>query len=174
MEYKFNNCGATICSFYENSKVIEQIKLMTYYQVYNAAKEAFVFSFSYIRNGWEGKINRKRKKFFNKALPNTIDATAKGHGIKKGWPTAPPSCGAFNDGCLRWTYPPTAPPAKRNTFRIFRKELIEHHDLPRFIKYPTVHGVRGVINAPPSGQIRKKRNVHKFVQRENQTESIAV
>ena len=174
MEYKFNNCGATICSFYENSKVIEQIKLMTYYQVYNAAKEAFVFSFSYIRNGWEGKINRKRKKFVNKALPSTTDAKAKGCGIKKGWPTAPPSCGAFNDGCLRWTYPPTAPPAKRNTFRIFRKELIEHHDLPRFIKYPTVHGVRGVNNAPPSGQIRKKSNVHKFVQRENQTESIAV
>ena len=66
------------------------------------------------------------------------------------------------------------PPPTRNTFRIFRKELIEHHDLPRFIKYPTVHGVRGVNNAPPSGQIRKKSNVHKFVQRENQTESIAV
>lgn len=66
------------------------------------------------------------------------------------------------------------PPPLRNTFRIFRKELIEHHDLSRFIKYPTVHGVRGVNNAPPSGQIRKKSNVYEFIHRKNQKKSISI
>ena len=171
MEYQNHKCDSAICDCFEISKVMERTRLMTYYQVYNAAREAYVFSFSYISNGSVGRINRKRKKFFNKALPNTIDAKAKGHGIKKGWPTAPPKHGAFSDGCSRWTYPPTAPPI---SLTYEKTKISEHQDISRIFKYPTVHGVRGVINAPPSGQIRKKSNVHKFVQRENQTESIAV
>ena len=151
MEYKLHECRGESCDCFQNSKVLERIKFMTYYQVYNAAKEAYVFSFSYIRNGSVGRINRKRKKFVNKALPNTIDAKAKGHGIMKGWPTAPP---------ISLTYEKT--------------KISEHQDISRIFKFPTVHGVRGVNNAPPSANKREKSNVHKFVQRENQIESIAV
>jgi len=65
-----------------------------------------------------------------------------------------------------------APPPKRNTFRIFHK-ISEHQGKPLNIKFPTVFGVRGVNNAPPSARERVK-NVHEFVQCKNQTESIAV
>ena len=171
MEYKMHKCCGEICNYFEIYKVLERIKLMTYYQVYNAAKEAYVFSFSYIRNGCEGRVNRKRKKFINKALPNTLDAKARGHGIKKGWPTAPPKHGAFSDGCSRWTYPPTAPPI---SLTYEKTKISEHQDISRIFKFPTVHGVRGVNNAPPSANKRERSNVHKFVQRENQIESIAV
>ena len=60
----------------------------------------------------------------------------------------------------------------RNTFRIFRQELIGHQDISRIIKFPTVHGVRGVINAPPSA--RKRNYVHELIHRENQTKSISI
>ena len=167
MEYKMHNFGGEIRSY----KVLELINLMTYYQVYNADRKACVFSFSYIRNSCEGRINRQQKKFVNKALPKTIDAKAKGHGLKKGWPTAPPKHGAFFDGCSRWTYPPTAPPI---LLSYEKTKISEHQDISRIFKFPTVYGVRGVNNAPPSANKREKSNVHKFVQRENQIESIAV
>jgi len=69
--------------------------------------------------------------------------------------------------------PRTGPPPKRSTFRIFHKIIDEHQIVSRFLKFPTVHGVRGVINAPPS-VIKAREYVHEFIQRENQTESIAV
>lgn len=171
MYYKAHKCESTICQCFEVGRVLEQIDCMTYYQVHNAAKEAFVFSFSYIRNGCEGRVNRKRKKFINKALPNTLDAKAKGHGIKKGWPTAPPKHGAFSDGCSRWTYPPTAPPI---LLTYEKTKISEHQDISRIFKFPTVHGVRGVNNAPPSANKREKSNVHKDAYSKNQIASIAV
>jgi len=67
--------------------------------------------------------------------------------------------------------PRTGPPPTRNRFRIFQT-ISEHPSNVLNIKFPTVHGVRGVINAPPSA--RKRNYVHEFIQRENQTESIAV
>jgi len=166
MEYKMHKCCGKICNYYEIHKILERINLMTFYQAYNAAKEAYVFSFSFISNGSVGRYNRKRKKFINKALPNTLDAKASGHGRKKGWPTAPPKHGAFSDGCSRWTYPPTAPPVKLD---IFTKKIN-----CRNVTDKCCLSVRGVNNAPPSANKREKSNVHKFVQRENQIESIAV
>ena len=64
------------------------------------------------------------------------------------------------------------PPPLRNTFRIFHKITNEHQMILKFKKFLNVHGVRGVINAPPS--VKAREYVHEFIQRENQTESIAV
>ena len=60
-------------------------------------------------------------------------------------------------------------PPKRNTLRIFQT-MSEHPSNLLNIKIPTVFGVRGVNNAPPSAIKRENSNVHRFVQRENQTE----
>ena len=68
--------------------------------------------------------------------------------------------------------PRTGPPPLRNTFRIFQNIINEHQIVSRFLKFPTVHGVRGVINAPPS--VKAREYVHEFIQRENQTESKSV
>ena len=146
-----HKCCGEICNYYEIHKILERIKLMTYYQVYNAAKEAYVFSFSYIRHGCEGRVNRNQKRFINKALPSTIDCSSGNQGIPNPWKTAPP---------ISLTHEKT--------------KISEHQDISRIFKFPTVHGVRGVNNAPPSANKREKCNVHKFVQRENQIESIAV
>lgn len=62
-------------------------------------------------------------------------------------------------------------PPKRNTLRIFQT-ISEHPSNLLNIKFPTVFGVRGVTNAPPSAETRE--NVYEPIQRENQTESIAV
>ena len=145
MEYKLNNCGATICSFYQNSKVIEQIKLMTYYQVYNASKEAYVFSFSYLRNCSVGRVNRNQKRFRNKALPSTIDYSSGNQGIPNPWKTAPPLI----------------------KLNVFRKKINHRNVIDKCCL-----SVRGVNNAPPSAKARE--HVYEFIQRENQTESFAV
>ena len=63
-------------------------------------------------------------------------------------------------------------PPKRNTFRIFHKITNEHRDSLWRLKVPIVFGVRGVNQAPPSAETRE--HVHEPIQRENQTESIAV
>ena len=63
-------------------------------------------------------------------------------------------------------------PPKRNTLRIFQAINNEHRDSKWRFKIPTVLGVRGVNNAPPSAKAREY--VHEFIQRENQTESFAV
>ena len=151
MEYKMHECRSEICDYFEIHKVLERIKFMTYYQVYNAAKEAYVFSFSYLRNCSVGKVNRNQKRFINKALPSTIDYSSGNQGIPNPWKTAPP---------ISLTHKKT--------------KISEHQDISRIFKFPTVYGVRGVNNAPPSGKIREKSNVHKLVQRKNQIESIAV
>ena len=152
MEYKIHKCCDQRCDCFEISRVIDRIKLVTFYQVYNAVKEAYVFSFSYIRNCFEGRIYRRTKRFIGKALPPNIDHSSDTQGIPQPWSQAPP--------------------LTRNTFRIFHK-ISEHQGKPLNIKFPTVFGVRGVNNAPPSARERVK-NVHEFVQCKNQTESIAV
>ena len=147
MEYQKHKCCDQNCDCFEISRVMDRIKSVTYYQVYNAAKEAYVFSFSYIRNGSVGKVNRNHKRFINKALPSNIDYSSGNQGIPNPWKTAPPEI-------------------KLNIFtkKINRRNVTDKCCL----------SVRGVNNAPPSVIKREKFNVHKFVQRENQTESIAV
>jgi len=68
--------------------------------------------------------------------------------------------------------PRTGPPPTRNRFRIFHKIIDEHQIVSRFLKFPTVHGVRGVINAPPS--VKAREYVHEFIHRENQKKSISI
>jgi len=151
MEYKIHKCCDQICDCFEISRVIDRIKLVTYYEVYNAAKEAFVFSFSYLRNCFEGRIYRQTKRFIYKALPPNIDHSSDTQGIPQCWTQAPP---------------------KRNTVKIFQAINNEHRDSLWRLKVPIVFGVRGVNNAPPSA--RKRNYVHELIQRENQTESFAV
>ena len=86
---------------------------MTFYETYSASNEAHMFLFTFLRSATKShRTNRLRNTVLNKALPSTMDARGRGHGLQKGWPTAPPLHGAFSDGCSRWTYPPTAPPKK--------------------------------------------------------------
>ena len=152
MEYKIHKCCDKKCDCFEISRVIDRIKVLSFYQVYNVAKEAYIFSFSYIRNCFEGRIYRRTKRFIYKSLPPNIDHSSDTQGIPQCWTQAPP---------------------KRNTFRIFHKITNEHQMILKFKKFLVVYGVRGVNNAPPSARERVK-NVHQLVQRENQTESFAV
>ena len=151
MEYKIHKCCDQICDCFEISRVIDRIKVLSFYQVYNVAKEAYIFSFSYLRNCFEGRIYRRTKRYIYKALPPNIDHSSDTQGIPQCWTQAPP---------------------KRNTFRIFHKITNEHRDSLWRLKFPTVFGVRGVINAPPSAKAREY--VYEFIQRENQTESKSV
>ena len=153
MEYQKHKCCYQNCDCFEISRVMDRIKAVTYYQFYNAAKEAYVFSFSFIQNCTVGRINRRRKNFINKALPPNIDHSSDTQGIPQCWTQAPP---------------------KRNIVRIFQAINNEHRDSKWRLKIPVFLGVRGVNNAPPSAIKREKFNVHKLVQRENQTESFAV
>ena len=155
MEYKIHKCCDQRCDCFEISRVMDRIKLVTFYQVYNAVKEAYVFSFSYIRNFFEGRIYRRTKRFIYKALPPNIDHSSDTQGI--------PQPGS------------QAPPLTRNTFRIFHKTS-EHQQFSFADSIPRigiVFSVRGVTNAPPSAREREI-NVHEFVQCKNQTESFAV
>lgn len=152
MEYKIHKCCDKKCDCFQISRVIDRIKLLSFYQVYNAVKEAYVFSFSYIRNCFEGRIYRRTKRFIYKALPPNIDHSSDTQGIPQPWSQAPP--------------------LTRNTFRIFQAINNEHRDSKWRLKIPVFLGVRGVNNAPPSAKARE--HVYEFIQRENQTESKSV
>ena len=67
------------------------------------------------------------------------------------------------------------PPPLRNTFRIFHKISEQQQFLfaDSILRLGITFGVRGVNNAPPS-VIKAREYVYEFIQRENQTESIAV
>ena len=151
MEYQKHKCCDRNCDFFEISRVMDSIKLVTYYQVYNAAKEAYVFSFSFIQNCTVGRINRRRKNFINKALPPNTDHSSATQGIPQCWTQAPP---------------------KRNIVRIFQAINNEHRDSKWRLKIPVFLGVRGVNNAPPSA--RKRNYVQELIHRENQTKSISI
>ena len=147
MEYQKHKCCDQNCDCFEISRVMDRIKAVTYYQVYNAAKEAYVFSFSFIQNCTVGRINRRRKNFIYKALPPNTDHSSDTQGIPQSWTQAPPLM----------------------TLNIFRRKINNMN-----VTDKCCLSVRGVNNAPPSAIKREKFNVHKFVQRENQTESFAV
>ena len=94
---------------------------MTFYETYSASNEAHMFLFTFLRNGSASqRTNRLRNRVLSKALSSTPDARARDEGIPNPWFTGPPNFknkevkvyGAFNDGRVRWTYPPTAPPKK--------------------------------------------------------------
>lgn len=125
--------------------------LVTYYTKYCATKSSHVFSFGFLRTATSAaRIYRLTSKLMEKALPSTKDVKLWAQGIPNSWFTDPPRL-----------------PKEITT-------VSEHKDTSRFLKFPTVFGVRGVNNAPPSAIKREISNVHEFVQRENQTESIAV
>jgi len=105
MEYKIHKCCDQSCDCFEIIRVMHRIKLVTFYQVYNAVKEAYVFSFSYIRNYFEGRIYRRAKRFIGKALPPNTDHSSDTQGIPQPWSQAPP--------------------LTRNTFRIFHKANLQ-------------------------------------------------
>ena len=123
--------------------------LVTYFAKYCATKASHVFSFGFLKTATSAqRIYRLTSKLMKKALPSTKDVKLCAQGIPNSWFTDPPR---------------------------LQKEIItvsEHKDTSQFLKIPTVFGVRGVNNAPPSAETRK--HVYEPIQRENQTESIAV
>tara|TARA_R100001129_G_C5262187_1_gene231555 strand:- start:246 stop:707 length:462 start_codon:yes stop_codon:yes gene_type:complete len=153
MEYKVHKCESAICQCFEVGRILERIKLMTYYEKYNAMKEAYVFAFSFLRNCSSGaRTNRLSSKLMEKALPSTKDVKLWAQGIPTSW---------FID-----------PPNNSDSWEKYCNKRNEYQDMSRFLKFPTVFGVRGVNNAPPSAETRE--HVYEPIQRENQTESIAV
>ena len=151
MEYKIHKCCDQICDCFEISRIMDKIKILSFYQVYNAVKESFVFSFGYLSNNSVGRVSRNREKYMNKELPPNTDHSSDTEGIPESWTQAPP---------------------RRNTLKILNTIINEHRDSLWRLKVPIVFGVRGIINAPPSA--RKRNYVHELIQRENQTESFAV
>lgn len=123
--------------------------LVTYFTEYCATKSSHVFMFSFLKTATSAqRIYRLTCKLITKALQPNSDFSVDFEGIPQSWTTAPPS---------------------------LSNEIItvsEHKDTSRFLKIPTFFGVRGVNNAPPSAETRE--HVYEPIQRENQTESIAV
>ena len=151
MEYQKHKCCGSVCDCFEISRIMDRIKSVTYYQVYNAAKEAFVFSFSFIQNCTVGRINRRRKNFIYKALPPNTDHSSDTEGIPESWTQAPP---------------------RRNTLRIFHKIMNEHRDSKWRFKIPKVLGVQGKNQAPPSAKARE--HVYQDLRYKNQQTDFAV
>ena len=169
MEYQKHKCCDRNCDCFEISRIMGRIKVLSFYQVYNVAKESFVFSFGYLSNNSVGRVSRNRERYMNKELPPNTDHSSDTEGIPESWTQAPPlrdTIRIFQRSTINDQR------STRNTFRIFRQELIGHQDISRIVKFPTVHGVRGVINAPPSA--RKRNYVHELIHRENQTKSISI
>lgn len=151
MEYQKHKCCDRNCDCFEISRIMGRIKVLSFYQVYNVAKESFVFSFGYLSNNSVGRVSRNRERYMNKELPPNTDHSSDTEGIPESWTQAPP---------------------RRNILKILNQIINEHQDISRIVKFPTVHGVRGVINAPPSA--RKRNYVHELIHRENQTKSISI
>ena len=123
--------------------------LVTYFTEYCATKSSHVFMFGFIKTATSAqRIYRLTSKLIAKALQPNSDFSMDFEGIPQSWTTAPPRL-----------------PKKITT-------VSEHKDLSRFLKFPTVFGVRGVNNAPPSAETRE--HVYEPIQRENQTESKSV
>ena len=153
MEYKVHKCESAICQCFEVGRILERIKLMTYYEKYNAMKEAYVFAFSFLRDcSSVARSNRLYSKLTDKALPTTKNLKACGQGLPTSW---------FTD-----------PPNNSHSLRKYSNNRNEYQDMSRFLRFPTVFGVRGVNNPPPCAETRE--HVYEPIQRENQTESIAV
>ena len=153
MEYKVHKCESAICQCFEVGRILERIKFMTYYEKYNDLKKAYVFSFSFLRDCSSGaRTNRLYSKLTDKALPNTKDAKIWGQGLPTSW---------FTD-----------PPNNSDSLRKYFNNRKEYQDMSQFLRFPTVFGVRGVNQAPPSAETRE--HVYEPIQRENQTESKSV
>ncbi len=85
---------------------------MSFYNLYNARKEAYVFLHSLILSVSSCvRMNRRTERATRKALPNTTDAKEWGQGIPVPWFTGPPSKPSFYDyeitidGLKKWTKP---------------------------------------------------------------------
>ena len=152
MEYQKHKCCDQNCDCFEISRVMDRIKSVTYYQVYNATKEAYAFLHKFFHVcSLRAHNNRMYTSFTHKALPPNTDHSSDTEGIPESWTQAPP---------------------RRNTIKILNTIINEHRDSLWRLKIPVFLGVRGVNNAPPSA--RKRNYVHDLIQRENQTESFAV
>ena len=151
MEYKMHKCESAICQCFEISTVMERFKLMTYYEKFNSMKEAYVFSFRFLRDCSSGaRTNRRSSKVMDKALPNTRDVKLWGQGLPTSWFTDPPRL-----------------PKKITKTRARKPEDLANNEI-----LTNNSGLGGLTDAPPSAETRE--HVYEPIQRENQTESIAV
>ena len=152
MEYQKHKCCDQNCDCFEISRVMDRIKSVTYYQVYNATKEAYAFLHKFFHVcSLRAHNNRMYTSFTHKALPPNTDHSSDTQGIPQCWTQAPP---------------------KRNTVRIFQAINNEHRDSKWRLKIPVFLGVRGVNNAPPSA--RKRNYVYQDLRYKNQQTDFAV
>tara|TARA_R100001463_G_scaffold85303_1_gene140220 strand:+ start:530 stop:1021 length:492 start_codon:yes stop_codon:yes gene_type:complete len=152
MEYKKHKCCGKKCDCFEISRVINRIKSVTYYQAYNATKEAYVFLSTFLHDCSASlRSNRIFTSFIQKSLPPNIDHSSDTQGIPEPWTQAPP---------------------RRNTFKIFHTIMNDHRNSIWRFKVSIVFGDRGVINAPLSAKASKY--VYEFIHRENQKKSISI
>ena len=127
--------------------------LVTYFTEYCATKSSHVFMFGFLKTATSAqRIYRLTCKLITKALQPNSDFSVDFEGIPQSWTTAPPRL----------------PKEMIKTRARKPEDLASNENLSRN------SGVRGLTDAPPCANKREKSNVHKLVQRENQTESIAV
>ena len=127
--------------------------LVTYFTKYCATKSSHVFVFSFLRTATSAqRIYRLTCRLITKALQPNSDFSVDFEGIPQSWTTAPP----------------------RLPKEITKMRARKPEDLANNENLTNNSGLGGLTDAPPSANKREKSNVHKFVQRKNQTESIAV
>ena len=127
--------------------------LVTYFTEYCATKSSHVFSFGFLRTATSAqRIYRRISKLMEKALPSTKDAKLWAQGTPTSWFTDPP----------------------RLPKKIIKTRARKPEDLASNENLTNNSGVRGLTDAPPSAHKRENSNVHKLVQRENQTEGKSV
>ena len=127
--------------------------LVTYYTKYCTTKSSHVFMFGFLRTATSAqRIYRLTSKLIQKALPSTKDAKLWEQGTPTSW---------FTDR-------PRLPKKIIKTRARKPEDLASNEILSRNL------GVRDLTDAPPSAHKRENSNVHKLVQRENQTEGKSV
>lgn len=125
--------------------------LVTYFTKYCATKSSHVFMFGFLITATSAaRIYRRINKFMGKALPSTKDVKLWAQGMSNSW---------FRD-------PPRLPK------EITKTRARKPGDLASNEILTNNSGLGGLTDAPPSAEARK--HVYEFIQRENQTESIAV
>ena len=125
--------------------------LVTYYTKYCATKSSHVFSFGFLKTATSAaRIYRRISKLLEKALPDTKDVKLWAQGIPNSWFTDPPRL-----------------PKEITKMRARKPEDLASNEI-----LTNNSGLGGLTDAPPSAETRE--HVYEPIQRENQTESIAV
>lgn len=125
--------------------------LVTYFTKYCATKSSHVFMFGFLKTATSAaRIYRRISKLLEKALPDTKDVKLCTQGMSNSWFTDPP----------------------RLPKEIIKSRARKPEDLASNENLTNNSGLGGLTDAPPCAETRE--HVYEPIQRENQTESIAV